>query len=49
MLCLCIGTIYYNLDDSWKASYNRAALIFFTVSFIVSSTHPSKMLFVVNS
>lgn len=34
MLCLCIGTIYYKLDYSWKGANSRAALLFFVVAFL---------------
>lgn len=34
MLCLCIGTIYFNLGRSWQETYSRAALLFFAVAFL---------------
>lgn len=34
MLCLCIGTIYYNLGSSWEETYSRAAMLFFIVAFL---------------
>lgn len=36
MLCICIGTIYLSLGNSWQDTFSRAALVFFvTVSFAV--------------
>ncbi|MEW5317658.1 MAG: hypothetical protein WDW38_008940 [Sanguina aurantia] len=34
MLCLCIGTIYLKLGNSWLDSYSRTALLFFIVAFL---------------
>jgi len=34
MLCLCIGFIYFQLGDTWKDVYSRAALLFFVVAFL---------------
>lgn len=34
MLCICIGTIYFDLGSSWEETYSRAALLFFTVAFL---------------
>ncbi|KAG2450898.1 hypothetical protein HYH02_004730 [Chlamydomonas schloesseri] len=34
MLCICIGTIYYNLDNSWVGTYSRSAMMFFVVAFL---------------
>lgn len=33
-LCICIGTIYFKLGKSWKDTYSRTALLFFTVAFL---------------
>jgi hypothetical protein len=33
-LCLCLGTIYFNLGKSWNDAASRGGLIFFTVSFL---------------
>lgn len=34
MLCLCVAFVYFQLDDSWKAVFSRAALLFFVVAFL---------------
>ncbi|PNH10695.1 ABC transporter G family member 12 [Tetrabaena socialis] len=34
MLCICIGTIYFKLDDSWQGTYSRTAMMFFVVAFL---------------
>ncbi|MEW5317657.1 MAG: hypothetical protein WDW38_008939 [Sanguina aurantia] len=34
MLCLCIGTIYLKLGNTWLDSYSRTALLFFIVAFL---------------
>ena len=34
MLCICIGTIYFNLDNSWVGTYSRSAMMFFVVAFL---------------
>ena len=34
MLCLAIAFIYFQLGDSWKDVYSRAALLFFVVAFL---------------
>ncbi|GMH41599.1 hypothetical protein BSKO_09509 [Bryopsis sp. KO-2023] len=33
-LCVCIGTIYFDLDKSWAAVNSRAAMLFFVVAFL---------------
>ncbi|MEW5317655.1 MAG: hypothetical protein WDW38_008937 [Sanguina aurantia] len=47
MLCLCIGTIYLKLGNSWLDSYSRTALLFFierqnnyyeVSTFVISNT-----------
>ena len=34
MLCLCIAFVYFQLGDSWKDVFSRAALLFFVVAFL---------------
>ena len=34
VLCLAIGFIYFQLGNSWKDVYSRAALLFFVVAFL---------------
>ncbi|KAG2485433.1 hypothetical protein HYH03_015813 [Edaphochlamys debaryana] len=34
MLCICIGTIYFDLDNTWMGTYSRSALLFFVVAFL---------------
>lgn len=34
VLCLAIGFIYFQLGDSWKDVFSRAALLFFVVAFL---------------
>lgn len=34
MLCLCIAFVYFQMGDSWKDVYSRAALLFFVVAFL---------------
>lgn len=33
-LCICIGTVYYDLDMSWAAANSRSAMLFFVVAFL---------------
>jgi hypothetical protein len=33
-LCVCLGTIYINLDKSWADITSRGGLLFFVVSFL---------------
>lgn len=34
MLCLAVAFVYFQLGDSWKDVYSRAALLFFVVAFL---------------
>ena len=34
MLCMCVGFIYFQLDNSWKDVFSRTALLFFTTAFL---------------
>ena len=34
MLCICMGTIYLKLDNSWLDTYSRASMLFFIVAFL---------------
>lgn len=34
MLCLCIAFIYFQMGNSWKDVYSRAAILFFVVAFL---------------
>ncbi|KAG2444072.1 hypothetical protein HYH02_009015 [Chlamydomonas schloesseri] len=34
MLCICMGTIYFDLQHDWIGTYSRSALLFFVVAFL---------------
>jgi len=34
VLCICIGTIFFDLGKSWKETFSRAAMIFFVAGFL---------------
>ena len=34
MLCLAVAFVYFQLGDSWKDVFSRAALLFFVVAFL---------------
>ncbi|KAG2436775.1 hypothetical protein HXX76_006299 [Chlamydomonas incerta] len=34
MLCICMGTIYFDLGYDWVGTYSRSALLFFVVAFL---------------
>lgn len=33
-LCLCLGTVYFQLGSNWSEATSRGGLLFFTISFL---------------
>ncbi|KAF5841257.1 P-loop containing nucleoside triphosphate hydrolase protein [Dunaliella salina] len=34
ILCICMGTIFFDLGNSWKETFSRAAMLFFVAGFL---------------
>ncbi len=49
ILCICMGTIFFDLGHSWKETFSRAAMLFFVAVGVLDPHLPSVAMAVIDA